>query len=113
MGVTIYVLDCCLMYEYRNVLLGFYFFFFSSRRRHTRCGRDWSSDVCSSDLKAAAFDLLKPSVDKSEESVRGIYLCNPDEAIILFKTLIPKNLPNVESIREKEEIGRASCRERV
>src|SRR5215813_8336656 len=25
------------------------FFFFSSRRRHTRCGRDWSSDVCSSD----------------------------------------------------------------
>src|SRR3989442_6253743 len=29
-----------------------YFFFFSSRRRHTRCGRDWSSDVCSSDLKS-------------------------------------------------------------
>src|SRR5256884_250705 len=27
------------------------FFFFSSRRRHTRCSRDWSSDVCSSDLK--------------------------------------------------------------
>src|SRR3989442_12490612 len=27
-------------------------FFFSSRRRHTRCGRDWSSDVCSSDLNA-------------------------------------------------------------
>src|SRR2546429_3967627 len=24
--------------------------FFSSRRRHTRCSRDWSSDVCSSDL---------------------------------------------------------------
>src|SRR6266498_2509393 len=28
-------------------------FFFSSRRRHTRCGRDWSSDVCSSDLLEA------------------------------------------------------------
>src|SRR2546429_5125016 len=27
-----------------------FFFFFSSRRRHTRCSRDWSSDVCSSDL---------------------------------------------------------------
>src|SRR5437899_6064691 len=26
-------------------------FFFSSRRRHTRCLSDWSSDVCSSDLK--------------------------------------------------------------
>src|SRR5690606_39934091 len=27
------------------------FFFFSSRRRHTRFSRDWSSDVCSSDLE--------------------------------------------------------------
>src|SRR2546422_2421617 len=31
-------------------------FFFSSRRRHTRCSRDWSSDVCSSDL---ANDLAR------------------------------------------------------
>src|SRR5699024_11409056 len=29
------------------------YFFFSSRRRHTRSKRDWSSDVCSSDLKAS------------------------------------------------------------
>src|SRR2546421_4753389 len=29
------------------------FFFFSSRRRHTRSDRDWSSDVCSSDLQFA------------------------------------------------------------
>src|SRR6476620_12419821 len=29
------------------------FFFFSSRRRHTRYWRDWSSDVCSSDLAGA------------------------------------------------------------
>src|SRR2546422_8032006 len=32
------------------------FFFFSSRRRHTRCRRDWSSDVCSSDLPLAVSD---------------------------------------------------------
>src|SRR6266496_5818355 len=31
-------------------MLYFVFFFFSSRRRHTRSLRDWSSDVCSSDL---------------------------------------------------------------
>src|SRR5215203_1817605 len=31
-----------------------FFFFFSSRRRHTRYWRDWSSDVCSSDLFSAA-----------------------------------------------------------
>src|SRR5207302_6663346 len=30
-------------------------FFFSSRRRHTRFSRDWSSDVCSSDLYAACL----------------------------------------------------------
>src|SRR6266496_816157 len=33
----------------------FYSFFFSSRRRHTRSLRDWSSDVCSSDLVAAGY----------------------------------------------------------
>src|SRR6478672_12040282 len=31
-----------------------FFFFFSSRRRHTRSDRDWSSDVCSSDLEVSA-----------------------------------------------------------
>src|SRR2546429_3557257 len=36
-------------------------FFFSSRRRHTRCSRDWSSDVCSSDLEAEAAMLGQPS----------------------------------------------------
>src|SRR6266496_4034764 len=33
-------------------------FFFSSRRRHTRSLRDWSSDVCSSDLVAAAKERV-------------------------------------------------------
>src|SRR2546429_980136 len=36
------------------------FFFFSSRRRHTRCSRDWSSDVCSSDLENHTGD---PTLD--------------------------------------------------
>src|SRR3989442_13441035 len=43
----------------------YFFFFFSSRRRHTRCGRDWSSDVCSSDLRAIL--LSKPSSNQREE----------------------------------------------
>src|SRR5438874_6612285 len=33
-----------------SVFFFLFFFFFSSRRRHTRSLRDWSSDVCSSDL---------------------------------------------------------------
>src|SRR2546429_335521 len=39
-----------------------FFFFFSSRRRHTRCSRDWSSDVCSSDLTSLAVLAAQGSV---------------------------------------------------
>src|SRR5690606_39819952 len=41
-------------------------FFFSSRRRHTRFSRDWSSDVCSSDLggvEVGALQLAVPPAD--------------------------------------------------
>src|SRR5690625_7553359 len=37
----------------------FFFFFFSSRRRHTRWPRDWSSDVCSSDLPMSNYDEIR------------------------------------------------------
>src|SRR5271163_5022370 len=43
-----------------------FFFFFSSRRRHTRSDRDWSSDVCSSDL----LQSPKPSDSIREQVVR-------------------------------------------
>src|SRR2546421_8210892 len=46
------------------------FFFFSSRRRHTRSDRDWSSDVCSSDLESAADgdsnELLKLQAERND-----------------------------------------------
>src|SRR3989440_5782044 len=37
----------------------FFFFFFSSRRRHTRSDRDWSSDVCSSDLEETGCEPIR------------------------------------------------------
>src|SRR5439155_10948123 len=40
----------CMVTIYGTARNGDCFFFFSSRRRHTRWPRDWSSDVCSSDL---------------------------------------------------------------
>src|SRR5206468_10481240 len=50
-------------------------FFFSSRRRHTRSDRDWSSDVCSSDLRPATHlrsvvlpELLRPRRTKNSFS---------------------------------------------
>src|SRR3989454_5725973 len=48
----------------RHILMSF-FFFFSSRRRHTRLQGDWSSDVCSSDLKPMR-SLAKLSTDFSK-----------------------------------------------
>src|SRR2546421_964172 len=42
-----------------------FFFFFSSRRRHTRSDRDWSSDVCSSDLSAAAVPSSATSISSA------------------------------------------------
>src|SRR3712207_8435028 len=55
-----------------------YFFFFSSRRRHTRYWRDWSSDVCSSDLPAdfrdakalASYVGVVPATSQSGKSQR-------------------------------------------
>src|SRR5206468_9776608 len=57
-------------------------FFFSSRRRHTRSDRDWSSDVCSSDLIALyllGFELRDPCLQlliRRDERVitRGIHI---------------------------------------
>src|SRR5699024_12030097 len=47
------------------------YYFFSSRRRHTRSKRDWSSDVCSSDLviqwPAAAAKNLPPTAVTGED----------------------------------------------
>src|SRR5256884_7930509 len=56
-------------------------FFFSSRRRHTRCSRDWSSDVCSSDLSSirrtlrmflTLFRLRAAGLQRSLNSRSGI-----------------------------------------
>src|SRR6266513_4221144 len=53
------------------VLLIVFFFFFSSRRRHTRSKRDWSSDVCSSDLLGKLREALGSYVS-------GVYVENPN-----------------------------------
>ena len=58
-----------------SVLGSCIFFFCSSRRRHTRSDRDWSSDVCSSDLIEecwqAPSDVLTAKVTFSEKDSVG------------------------------------------
>src|SRR5690349_3223009 len=51
--ILIFLLSCFLFFIFSSYFFFLvFFFFFSSRRRHTRSLRDWSSDVCSSDLPA-------------------------------------------------------------
>ena len=55
-----------------------FFFFFSSRRRHTRLQGDWSSDVCSSDLKKkknkSLFDARTKSYKQHKEKLEAARL---------------------------------------
>src|SRR5438876_4152527 len=51
-----------------------FFFFFSSRRRHTRWTGDWSSDVCSSDLHAAAMAKLFASETAMKAATKAVQI---------------------------------------
>src|SRR5206468_5396878 len=90
------------------------FFFFSSRRRHTRSDRDWSSDVCSSDLpsKASSGDLTTYLQDSTGMRVRVM----ADATSGIAKPDLAKGrsyrLTGVVGQRASQ-IGRASCRGRV
>src|SRR5439155_8816004 len=81
-------------------------FFFSSRRRHTRWPRDWSSDVCSSDLQQTAVSrgLLGPELVHLPRFMNKFW---PKQASADCRLLTIS-----EFSRMFPEIGRASCRER-
>src|SRR5690606_36805859 len=51
----------------------FVFFFFSSRRRHTRFSRDWSSDVCSSDLSASTGAQSEVRITEANAEVAAVF----------------------------------------
>src|SRR5439155_2540481 len=102
-------------------------FFFSSRRRHTRWPRDWSSDVCSSDLPALSLiadaDTYLVLEDlKREGKIRfyGVSVHPPEEGLAAVEVTRPDTVQIVYNLVRREaedrffvEIGRASCRERV
>src|SRR5437868_13110164 len=100
-------------------------FFFSSRRRHTRSKRDWSSDVCSSDLREPRLEHA-PDLS-SRARYYGRVVSAPDAAALVATEdggawrgeMAPGGAGRggmggaEEHAREDGEIGRASCRERV
>src|SRR5699024_12192622 len=55
--------------------------FFSSRRRHTRSKRDWSSDVCSSDLTSRAVSSAPPLPDSADALLVDDRRAHPAEEV--------------------------------
>src|SRR5207249_7173510 len=93
---------------------------FSSRRRHTRSKRDWSSDVCSSDLIVAGErPKLRVDGDIVYSSAEAV-LTPKDTLSIAYSVLTENQKKRFEIENELDfsfgiqnlEIGRASCRER-
>src|SRR5690606_39493625 len=93
-----------------------YTFFFSSRRRHTRFSRDWSSDVCSSDLNEDGQVQHIYLLDKAL-GFEKIGTISPNLAEKIIELSCHKSYRQVaQTIKELTsqtiKIGRASCRER-
>src|SRR5260221_2580466 len=90
-----------------------YFFFFSSRRRHTRSLCDWSSDVCSSDLWNRLFVLLENATLVAETIHFHAALsvdAHENIVVLAFQAVLAYH---IALMKVREQIGRASCRERV
>src|SRR5690606_19454514 len=62
--------------------------FFSSRRRHTRFSRDWSSDVCSSDLSPAGNQLAFLELPGNDHAIELCY--SPD-----YDLKVPEDLMHI------------------
>src|SRR5690606_40622688 len=80
------------------------FFFFSSRRRHTRFSRDWSSDVCSSDLHSQTPAVVAVPRDRGSRTVGAP----------VSDTLVPAVVPERRGLASRSEERRVGkeCRSR-
>src|SRR3546814_14802995 len=103
------------------------FFFFKQKTAYEMRISDWSSDVCSSDLTdlqfpivadadlkiARMYDMIHPEQSETA-AVRSVFIIDPNKKIRLTMTYpmsVGRNFDEI--LRVIDEIGRASCRERV
>src|SRR2546422_5284021 len=90
-------------------------FFFSSRRRHTRCSRDWSSDVCSSDLigtiepahENLAVEIIENAISAATKDPRF----RPVEEEELPELVVSVDILSTPERSEERRVGK-ECRSR-
>src|SRR5699024_11270010 len=89
-----------------------FLFFFSSRRRHTRSKRDWSSDVCSSDL-CSTVDATRNSVDTPLSVRPPATFLTAGQCSVSFRGVsqIPADSCVMASRSEERRVGK-ECRSR-
>src|SRR5690606_22889818 len=78
-------------------------FFFSSRRRHTRFSRDWSSDVCSSDLRVKYDPKLEYAIDETVSYAKKDYIISLTDTKKFDSIFLYSNFDN-EKILAGEEL---------
>src|SRR3546814_1537477 len=88
-----------------SYLCFFFFFFFSSRRRHTRCALVTGVQTC-------ALPISLVAAVPAEIVVASVPVVFAVRLVVLF-VVADKVLQRETVMRGQEEIGRASCRERV
>src|SRR5699024_12877675 len=85
--------------------------FFSSRRRHTRSKRDWSSDVCSSDL---SYYQEEYGVSRGTIQNAFRYLKEAGAVELVSHGHMGTYIEKIDYVKLQDcKIGRASCRERM
>src|SRR5256884_1806383 len=78
-------------------------FFFSSRRRHTRCSRDWSSDVCSSDRRGAQVAAAGCRAPGQAGTAEAIFALAPSISMLISSDEVSPVLPSVTRIMSRSE----------
>src|SRR3712207_7335198 len=90
-------------------------FFFSSRRRHTRYWRDWSSDVCSSDLRGlrgpAHDELAEPEQRRERQDRQERPAGTPGAPEGVAEVVEPGGPEDVRRRSEERRVGK-ECRSR-
>src|SRR5690606_40223106 len=90
-------------------------FFFSSRRRHTRFSRDWSSDVCSSDLPELAHvvaELVQDLLGPDAAGQLAVPADQPVQVLAVALETLRADAMDVDQLRSEERRVGKECRSR-